>query len=274
MRTLALVCLSLVSFAACVVELDRDDGSDPAIAANVPSGLTITSRTDTDFAGTFAGNGSVIRFDAVSLDGAQAQLHLDVNDFAFDVDFDSAAGMVALDGHHDAIFAADRAIVIDFQAALAPVVDPAQGPLQEVLVARAAIQLSDTPVGLALPPTVVEPTPDSLAASSEPTGCYSRDDDGVAYLPSCNAMVWAKHDADAGGHCMIRQQVFAGPASAGCMGRCGSGCGYPSYTQDCVDHDQCCAEHGGCWNPWHPDCGDEYFEALDDYWFAWVPNCW
>ena len=58
------------------------------------------------------------------------------------------------------------------------------------------------------------------------------------------------------------------------MGECGSGCdGLNIFTYDCGDHDRCGRVHGGSANPWDAECGDEYWEADDD--FLWgYPNCY
>lgn len=57
------------------------------------------------------------------------------------------------------------------------------------------------------------------------------------------------------------------------MGECGPGCnGLNIYTYDCGDHDRCGRVHGGSTNPWDSECGDEYFEADDDFIWGW-PNC-
>jgi hypothetical protein len=60
-----------------------------------------------------------------------------------------------------------------------------------------------------------------------------------------------------------------------CEGRCGVGCDAPPvYTQDCLDHDLCERHHEGHQSPvsgglgHHPDCGDEFLEAVDDALFA------
>lgn len=65
------------------------------------------------------------------------------------------------------------------------------------------------------------------------------------------------------------QPEFVGRAGA-CLGRCGVGCGsgghgWGKYTVDCAAHDSCCKDHGGCTNPSHWACGDEYAYAVDDF---------
>ncbi len=66
-----------------------------------------------------------------------------------------------------------------------------------------------------------------------------------------------------------------------CIGRCGSGCGSTftiasAWTKDCLDHDRCGRVNGGgsaSSNPFDRECGDEYFEASDDYLFGVIRGC-
>jgi hypothetical protein len=93
------------------------------------------------------------------------------------------------------------------------------------------------------------------------------DEDGVWYI-GCNRSSTAVHDS--GGHCKVWESVYGGPASSSCHGKCGPGCTWGlswGYTYDCHDHDRCGRSHGGSANPWDSECGDEYWEADDDY--AW-----
>lgn len=105
--------------------------------------------------------------------------------------------------------------------------------------------------------------------------CQRADDDGIRYW-GCNAQVTSlDHDAK---HCFLTQtSKNVGPCTNKCKGRCGPGCGstgagHGTYARDCGEHDQCCRIHGGCANPWDSECGDEYFDADDDFMFGRV-NC-
>lgn len=106
-----------------------------------------------------------------------------------------------------------------------------------------------------------------------PRACQVSDDDGIAYM-SCATMtrtLW--HDA--GGHCFMSERIWSGPDSGDCLGRCGPGCGFWGggiYSYDCGEHDQCGRVHGGSTNPWDSECGDEYWDADDDFIWGW-PNC-
>jgi hypothetical protein len=102
--------------------------------------------------------------------------------------------------------------------------------------------------------------------------CQQSNEDGILYFGSCSTINrWLMHDA--ANHCMVGESISAGPASTSCMGECGPGCqGLNIYTYDCGDHDRCGRVHGGSTNPWDSECGDEYFEADDDFLWGW-PNC-
>lgn len=116
--------------------------------------------------------------------------------------------------------------------------------------------------------------------------CQVDDDDGIALLPNPCQLTWHDsiwHDADDifGGciHCFCRETVQVGcDMSTDCLGRCGPGCGMISgtgagvYSVDCAEHDRCCRLHGDCLNPYDPECGDEWHDAVDDTLFG-TPNC-
>lgn len=103
--------------------------------------------------------------------------------------------------------------------------------------------------------------------------CQGSDEDGIWYFANCNSYNRTTvHDAN--GHCILWESIYSGPASSECLGECGPGCGGLNiYTYDCGDHDRCGRVHGGSLNPWDAECGDEYFEADDDFIWGW-PNCW
>jgi hypothetical protein len=68
--------------------------------------------------------------------------------------------------------------------------------------------------------------------------------------------------------------VNSGPGSSGSLGECGSGItGIGTYTYDCGDHDRCGRVHGGSWLPWDGNCGDEYWDADDDFLLAPIGRC-
>lgn len=102
--------------------------------------------------------------------------------------------------------------------------------------------------------------------------CQQSGEDGILYFGSCGVTGrLICHDADS--HCYTCGTVQSGyGSSVDCLGRCGPGCGiapptggHGPYTYDCGDHDECGRAHGGSTNPWDSECGDEYWEADDDF---------
>ena len=102
--------------------------------------------------------------------------------------------------------------------------------------------------------------------------CQVADDNGIWYFNCQTRHRTLCHDTR--GHCWLCESIHSGPGSRDCVGECGPGCnGLNIYTYDCGDHDRCARVHGGAWNPWDADCGDEYWDADDDFIWGW-PNCW
>jgi len=299
----------LVSGVAVVLVGCAADPDDPIVTTG---DLTIEVRDATTMRGAFARAGSLVQFESRQDQANHAVLHLEVNDFRLDVVYDATTRVAELDGHDAIMFVDDREVMAALEQALEPLIalDP-ETPVQEAILLRAAIQLSEAPAGVTFAQQTISPSEPVIATRvlaagtvigteardgtvtidsvvnasgdivplSDPSAaveaeqdCYVGGEDGIWYLPSCNAQNWAEHDADAGGHCMLGESIWSGP-NYGCMGRCGAGCGYASYTYDCLDHDRCCGVHGGCSDPWNGNCGDEYWEASDDWWNAWWENC-
>ncbi len=97
--------------------------------------------------------------------------------------------------------------------------------------------------------------------------------DGIACIRK-NTYVTAVYD-DASGRQYRDRKLVNGNR---CLGRCGSGCPgtftiASAWTKDCLDHDQCGRELGGSSNPFDSNCGDEYFQAADDYLFGVIRGC-
>ncbi|GAA1850974.1 hypothetical protein GCM10009751_04250 [Myceligenerans crystallogenes] len=102
--------------------------------------------------------------------------------------------------------------------------------------------------------------------------CQQSDEDGIYYMACTTAYRSLQHDSDA--HCFRTESIHTGPGSSECMGECGPGCnGINAYTYDCGDHDRCGRMHGGSLNPWDAECGDEYWEADDDFLNAQINRC-
>ena len=62
-----------------------------------------------------------------------------------------------------------------------------------------------------------------------------------------------------------------------CMGLCGGNCGYwwwpKVWTLDCFEHDQCYATLNTGGGPTNGHCGDEWFDAADDFLFGYFQGC-
>lgn len=114
----------------------------------------------------------------------------------------------------------------------------------------------------------------SLVAPQETlgTGCQRSDEDGIQYWSCAERNRWVSHDAYK--RCYGLIYLNAGKGSSGSLGECGpGGNGIDTFTQDCGDHDVCGRIHGGSYNPWDAECGDEYFEADDDFLWATINRC-
>src|SRR5690606_11594136 len=116
--------------------------------------------------------------------------------------------------------------------------------------------------------------PDEVAALEVNQACQANGEDGILYLTSATKVPkkttwsrWAEHDCV--NHCFAGKSVTAGPGSTSCKGECGPGCyGSGVYSYDCLDHDQCCREGFSCFVGSDKACGDEFWEADDDFWFG------
>ncbi len=94
--------------------------------------------------------------------------------------------------------------------------------------------------------------------------CQQSNEDGIMYMSCYLSHRVLEHDAT--GHCLLGESIQSGPGSTDCLGKCGAGCyGGGAYTWDCGEHDRCGRVHGGSVNPYDVDCGDEYWEADDDF---------
>jgi hypothetical protein len=232
--------------------------------------------------------------DARASGSVRATLRVQVGDVVLEATQDGSARTLEWTGHGGSLTADDRIALRALERKLAATLQPAQHRLamHEDMLYRRVLYWSDAPVGLELPTRKLSYTPPRTGVRELPDGatlsktcvetvgtsgeaviaCDEGNEDGVLYT-GCSGSHLACHDAD--NHCLDCGGVVVGPANA-CVGRCGGGCCVPDglgiYTYDCLDHDTCCGIHGGCFNPWDSECGDEYWEADDDFWLA-SPNC-
>jgi hypothetical protein len=264
--------------------------------------LRVTASSANHDVGTFARSATVIEFSAATKGAVSADVTLSVGGKTFTASKDIAKGAARWSGANASLQPDDRLALTAFTTALESKWIKAANaaktpiPLHRDLTARLAMLLAEAPVGTKIGnqnvPRPVEQygkqkRPDSSIAvesclkegafATEPNSpersamiaaCQESNEDGILYT-GCNVNAWVVHDADS--HCFLGETIYVGPASSDCMGKCGGGCFIiTGYTYDCADHDRCGREHGGSTNPWDSECGDEYWEADDD--FLWSTN--
>lgn len=233
-------------------------------------------------------------------------VHLEVNGAAIDATVDHNAGVVVFNGHGTMLYPEDVQVLDGFYPALEnalfePLVANSKGVTQNLALSRSAdalhrlaTMLSEAPAGLVLGERTIErpakPTT-SPSESHEPPvfgrGAFSQQDTGSSakhcqregeqsitylYSPCGWRNNYEYHDAT--NHCYQGYSRYYGSTTPNCVGRCGAGCGWyggsGAYTHDCHDHDWCVRFHteAGAADPGHPSCGDEFWDADDDFWWA------
>ncbi|WP_433131349.1 hypothetical protein ACQPWW_10095 [Micromonospora sp. CA-240977] len=280
-------------------------GSAPAAAAASLQPLSTNdfrateSSADRD-SGTFARSATMIEFSAEAKSAVAAEVSLSVAGKKFTASKDISKGVANWSGGGASLQPDERTALGAFAKSLeSSWVKPANAAktpvsLHRDLTIRLAMLVAEAPVGtkignlevprpverygqpkvpdmkLAAESCVKEGTsvtaPNSAARSAVLAACQQSNEDGILYT-GCNENAWVVHDADS--HCFLGESIYVGPASYDCMGKCGGGCFIiTGYTYDCADHDRCGREHGGSTNPWDAECGDEYFEADDDFLYS------
>lgn len=262
------------------------------------SGLSIVRHTNTALEGSYSRSGSVVSFSS-TVEASRAVLSLNVVGKQVEATLDESRNVATIDPHGREFSNSDTQILDELEGALDSYFSSRgrQLTVNERILTRVVAFLSEAPNSIPLmahaitrPPEIDGSSgvlPDKVpeaencvtpaSESADPRSCQQADNDGIAYLP-CNAVVSVCYDAAAAGQCFLCEPIFVGPRAVGCMGRCGPGCGSARglglYTQDCADHDRCCRRYGGCldFRRWH--CGDEYWEASDDFvWSRRNSNC-
>lgn len=282
-------------------------GAAPGAAPDADP-LQISHDSGDRVAGSFARGASTVVFEGNRTSAVSASVSIVVNNKKVTASRDLKSGTAYWSGGGATMLPDDREVLVALVAALdLHWIEPTSGQQDTLgshrdLVLRLTMLLAEAPLGLRLDPQVVpRPGERKLDRTFEMTGlaaaeescladviatteagsddrrdaviqCQESNEDGILYFGSCSTTGrWICHDAD--GHCFLCEVVNSGPASSECLGECGPGCnGLNIYTYDCGDHDQCGRVHGGSLNPWDAECGDEYFEADDDFAWGW-PNC-
>lgn len=279
----------------------------PATAATADE-LQITHDSSQRIAGSFARGASSVAFEGYRTSAVSASVSIVVNDKKVTASRDLKSGTASWSGAGASLLPDDREALVAMVTALdRRWIEPTRGEQGTLgghrdLVLRLTMLLAEAPLGLRLDPQVApRPGERTLDRTFELTGlapaeescladvvattvagsversdaviqCQQSNEDGILYFGNCStANRTICHDAD--GHCFLCELVSSGPGSSECLGECGPGCnGLNIFTYDCGDHDQCGRVHGGSLNPWDAECGDEYFEADDDFIWGW-PNC-
>jgi|GEM_PF-1268823 len=284
-------------------------GATGASATAAPADeLQITHDADGRVAGGFARGAGTVAFEGQRTSAVSASASIVVNGKKVTASRDLKAGTASWSGAGATLLPDDREVLVAMVKALdrrwIEQTREQRGTLggHRDLVLRLTMLVAEAPLGLRLEPQLApRPGERTLERTFELTGvapveqscltdviattdagsaerrdaiiqCQESNEDGILYFGSCATFGRTIcHDADS--HCFLCEVVNAGPASSGCLGECGPGCdGLNIYTYDCGDHDQCGRVHGGSLNPWDAECGDEYWEADDDFLWGW-PNC-
>lgn len=162
---------------------------------------------------------------------------------------------------------------------------------ERALALRTLAFLAEAPEGISFPTATAPVTdqmlsPDTCGATGQPPASAvagpqplrdDRDDeDGIAFLGCHTTRHNTSHDAGPGAHGFRTfYNVVAGTDSGTSNGRCGAA-GTPlqfGWTQDCLDHDYCVSHDGGGAGPSGTHCGDEWWEAFDDFNFTLPFQC-
>lgn len=225
--------------------------------------------------GSYVHAGSVIGFRSELLEPQHATLRLDVNGAVIEVDLDMGAQVVESDGHLNALYPEDRAALIAMRDALMEARPEITDQLHGLLLVRHADRLAEAPTGVTLDRRVVDIAAvagDSFRDRADADGCG---EDGAVCLWGTDGWDYAVYDPGNDGTCVWRWAQY-GESQANCSGRCGAGCNHwfdDDYTWDCFDHDRCVDHYGGSsmWD--NSNCGDEFWEADDDYWYTYGAWC-
>ena len=281
---------------------------DAPAAAPVADELQITVDSGDVVTGSFARGAGIVTFEGHRTSAVSASAALVVNGKEVTASRDLKTGTATWSGAGATLKPDDHDVLVALVEALdRRWIEPTKDTEATLgghrdLVLRMTMLLAEAPLGLRLDPQVApRPGERTLDRTFELTGvapaeescladviattdagsterrdaliqCQQSNEDGILYFANCSTGGRTIcHDAD--GHCFLCEIVSSGPGSSGCLGECGPGCdGLNIFTYDCGDHDQCGRVHGGSLNPWDAECGDEYWEADDDFLWGW-PNC-
>jgi hypothetical protein len=267
--------------------------------------VNVVERSDKALTGGFNRGANVVTFDARTVSPSESTASITVNGKRFTVNRNFGTNVIHWSGGGAVLTPDDRVTLKSFESERLREASQRPGPVgprpdHEDLLERLSALVAEAPLGVVignrvvrksteattddrpLPPGAIvvenEPDtasdPDTAADAIAAAPCQQSNEDGINYYASCDVRGrWTCHDARS--RCFGCQSVRTGKSSSvDCLGRCGAGCGVRggrgTYSYDCGDHDECGRIHGGSTNPRDADCGDEYWEADDD--FLWGRN--
>jgi len=282
-RVLVAVSLLILSLAAALPA--------GAQATNGPeSSMRMELESQSEVVGVLSGVEAPVRFEARMGEPHLIAYQFRVGALAVDAVYDFAARSVLLDGHGGLIQKNEILALRELTRQIENRLRSKRAPLDQRwdMLHRLANYLSEAPAGIEIGALEINapqeigvemPIGAALLALEGEIGaaaCQVDSDDGIVYLAGGCGYYYYNSYHDASTHCWSNTPTYAGcSSSSDCLGRCGASCGSGgagSYTTDCKDHDRCCRIHGGCTNPFATDCGDEYFDAADDFTFG-GQNC-
>jgi hypothetical protein len=251
-----------VALALTLVACAEQGGTPP------PDGQSLEiAADDTTISGTLVYAGSVVGFHSESLDQQRAALRLDVNGAVLEVTLDLAAQTYADDGHLNALDPEDVAALLALRDAVAEARPDLLETLQGKLLVRHADRMAEAPVGLTLGKHQVDMAATVASRFEDRADADGCGGDGSTCLWGTNGWDYAVYDPGNDGTCVWRWAQY-GEDQANCSGRCGAGCNHwfdDDYTWDCFDHDRCVEHYGGSTMSGNANCGDEFWDAADDY---------
>jgi hypothetical protein len=242
---------------ACAEQTSIPDEA-PALELSV-DGAVIT--------GSYVHAGSVVAFRSESKGPQRATLQLDVNGAVLELDLDLGAQLYSEDGNLNALQAEDRAALLAMRDAVMAAHPELIETLHGKVLVRHADRMAEAPIGLTLDRRVVDmaaATASRFQDRADADGCGG---DGATCLWGTNGWDYAVYDPGNDGTCVWTWAQY-GENQANCSGRCGAGCNHwfdDDYTWDCFDHDRCVDHYGGSTMSGNPNCGDEFWDAADDY---------
>lgn len=264
--------LTRLGSAAAVIALALVGCADET-AAPEPEALEL-STSATTISGSFVHGGSVITFESTLVEPQRATLHLDVNGAALDVDLDLGAQVYADDGHLNALDADDLRALLALRDAVTEARPDLLETLHGKLLVRHADRMAEAPIGVTMDRQFVDmaaATASRFENRADADGCGG---DGATCLWGTAGYDYAVYDPGNDGTCVWRWSAY-GDYTGNCTGRCGAGCNWfdNDYTWDCFDHDRCVDHYGGSVMSDNSNCGDEFWDASDDYALTYGPWC-